>query len=302
MKKNTTVDQKKSVEQTEEQTVEQAEEQTVQKTDNAPSNGEEKAADVVIIPEPPATRYPGISVVIPYRADEANGQELRFALRSFEKNFKEPFHIVVIGDKEDWFDEENIIHIPFDSKDDNPQVNLIEILKIAIADERVTETFIWSNDDIYLLNEITTAHIAIPKALGKFEPEKYNGHYKSNMEKTIALLAEQGLPPVNYGTHTPLFFDKAKLQEMFEKFPEALKGDCLFESLYYIGQFPIILDWLNDNWLLPIISSNPDPKQLQSFSEKKFFLNNNPRSYSPTLEKFLYERFPEMSRFEIESR
>src|SRR5574344_2575607 len=114
MKKNTTVDQKKSVEQTEEQTIEQAEEQTVQKTDNAPSNGEEKAADVVIIPEPPATRYPVISGVIPYRADEANGQELRFALRSFEKKFKEPFHIVVIGDKEDWSDEENIIHIPFE--------------------------------------------------------------------------------------------------------------------------------------------------------------------------------------------
>lgn len=294
MKKNTTVDQEKIVE--------QAKEQTVQTTEDAPSSAEEQKANIVLIPEPSVKIYYGISVVIPYRADEANGQELRFALRSLEKNFKEPFHIVVIGDKEDWFDEDNILHIPFESKDDNPQVNIIEIMKIAIADNRVTSSFVWSNDDIYLLNEISTAHIAIPKALGVFDPEKYNGHYKSNMLHTIALLQAQGLPSVNYGTHTPFFFEKSKLQEMFEKFPEALKGDCLFESLYYAGQFPVILDWIHDNWLLPIISSNPDPKQLQSFSEKKFFLNNNPRSYSPTLEKFLYERFPEMSRFEIESR
>src|SRR5690606_7790263 len=52
-----------------------------------------------------------IPLLIPYLKSEVAGEELRYALRSWEQNFKEDFQVVVIGDREDWFSPE-IVHIP----------------------------------------------------------------------------------------------------------------------------------------------------------------------------------------------
>ena len=39
-----------------------------------------------------------ILVVIPYLAKEAQGRELELAVTGWRKHFKEPYHIVVVGD------------------------------------------------------------------------------------------------------------------------------------------------------------------------------------------------------------
>lgn len=240
------------------------------------------------------------SVVIPYCKEFAQGRELLFALRSWYEKTCFPANLVIIGDREDWFSDE-ITVIEHQRTSDNPQIDTMEKLKLAIESPEVTERFIWTNDDIYLVNRISLAHIEIPKVLGDLNPKNFKGVYAENMSRTIMLLDKFGLPKLNYGTHTPVIFEKFKLAEMLERFPEAESG-VLFSSLYFNSQafsaHPVVLDWKTDQFLLPVISQNPDEQKAQELLRRKVFLNNTVSGYSAWLEKFLERMFPEPSIFE----
>lgn len=242
-----------------------------------------------------------IAVVFPYIASKAQGKELLYAIRSFQQNFKQAHHIVVIGEREDWFNEEKIIFIELEQDSDNPQVNTMEALKTAIASDKVTESFVWTNDDIYLVAPVDMAHIALPKVLGPLNPDKYKDVYKSNMENTIEFLRSKGLPLYNYGTHMPFLYDKEKLVSFLEEYPEISLGDYLFSSVYfnlYNKARPFFLNWKTDPFLLPVISKAPDPVVFESLLATKYFLNNTPTGYSAFLESKLEELFPEKSVYE----
>jgi hypothetical protein len=152
-----------------------------------------------------------VSVVIPYCKEYAQGNELLFAIRSWYKNARFPFHITVIGDAEEWMDGENLTLIECPRCSDIPSVDTLHKLWTALNSPEVTGGFIWTNDDIYLMNPVGLEHIRIPKVLGPLRPESYSGHYRAAMRHTMELLAESGLPALNYGTHTPLWFEKERL-------------------------------------------------------------------------------------------
>lgn len=240
------------------------------------------------------------TVVIPYCKEFAQGRELLFALRSWYEKTCFPANLVIIGDREDWFGEE-IFVIEHQRTSDNPQIDTMEKLKLAIESPEVTERFIWTNDDIYLVNRVSLAHIEIPKVLGDLNPKKFKGVYAENMSRTIMLLDKFGLPKLNYGTHTPVLFEKFKLVEMLERFPEAESG-VLFSSLYFNSQafpaYPIFLDWETDQFLLPVISQKPNEERAIELLQRKVFLNNTVSGHSAWLEKFLEQMFPEPSIFE----
>ena len=124
------------------------------------------------------------TVVIPYCKAFAQGRELLFALRSWYEKTCFPANLVIIGDREDWFGEE-IFVIEHQRTSDNPQIDTMEKLKLAIESPEVTERFIWTNDDIYLVNRVSLAHIEIPKVLGELNPEKFKGTYAENMSRTV---------------------------------------------------------------------------------------------------------------------
>lgn len=120
------------------------------------------------------------TVVIPYCKEFAQGRELLFALRSWYEKTCFPANLVIIGDREDWFGEE-IFVIEHQRTSDNPQIDTMEKLKLAIESPEVTERFIWTNDDIYLVNRVSLAHIEIPKVLGDLNPKKFKGVYAENI-------------------------------------------------------------------------------------------------------------------------
>ena len=243
-----------------------------------------------------------LSVVIPYCKEYAQGNELLFAIRSWYKFAKFPFRIVVIGDREDWMDGENLTLIECPRVSDIPSVDTLHKLNVAYDCKDVTERFIWSNDDIYLVNPVSLPHILIPKVLGKLNPASYNGHYRAAMERTIELLTETGLPLLNYGTHTPVVFEKSKLSFMLPNDDLQAKTGVLFTSLYFnqvnMGH-PAYLNWRTDPFLLPVVSKSPDEKFVNELLKNKVFMNNARSGYSPWLESFLSRRFPDKCPCEL---
>ena len=240
------------------------------------------------------------SVVIPYCKEFAQGKELLYALRSWDKNCCFPAEFVVIGDKEDWFsDEIHFIECPRVS--DNPSVDTYQKLKVALESDLVTDDFIWTNDDIYVLQPIDLSHIQLPKVLGPLDTSKYKGFYRENMQRTIDCLKQLGAACQNYGTHTPVMFNKASWLGMIAKLDEQITQGMLYTSIYFNLQQPqvtaVTLDWRKDPFLLPVVSQNPSTEVVKSLLPK-MFLNNARSGYSPWLESFLDKEFPAKCLFE----
>lgn len=237
-----------------------------------------------------------ISVVIPYCKEYAQGNELLFAIRSWYKNARFLFHIFVIGDAEDWMDGENVTWIDCPRVSDIPSVDTLHKLHEILTYTAVTERFIWTNDDIYLMNPVSVPHIVLPKVLGTLNPAAYNGNYRAAMERTIEMLTEAGLPLLNYGTHTPVMFKKSNLKALLPGDDVNAKTGVLFTSLYFNSvntAHPARLDWRTDPFLLPVVSKAPDEKLVNELLRNKVFMNNARSGYSPWLESFLSRRFPE---------
>lgn len=240
------------------------------------------------------------SVVIPYCKEFAQGKELLYALRSWDKNCCFPADFVVIGDKEDWFsDEIHFIECPRVS--DNPSVDTYHKLKVALESDLVTDDFIWTNDDIYVLQPIDLSHIQLPKVLGLLDTSKYKGFYRENMQRTIDCLKQLGAACQNYGTHTPVMFNKASWLGLIAKLDEQITQGMLYTSIYFNLQQPqvtaVTLDWRKDPFLLPVVSQNPSTEVVKSLLPK-MFLNNARSGYSPWLESFLDKEFPAKCLFE----
>lgn len=199
-------------------------------------------------------------------------------------------------------DSEEITFIEHQRVSDNAQVDTLAKLRIAVASPEVTGYFIWSNDDIYVMNPVALPHIALPKVSGKLVPMRFKGLYAENMKQTAMLLEKNGLPCLNYETHTPVLFDKERLTAMFERFPELEKGGYLFTSVYYNSHpyptQPVYLDWKTDQVLLPVVSQSPDENKVVDILSRKVFMNNTVSGYSSWLEKFLDKCFPVSSDFE----
>lgn len=243
-----------------------------------------------------------ISVVIPYCKEYAQGNELLFAIRSWYKNARFPFHIFVIGDYEDWMDSENVTWIDCPRVSDIPSVDTLHKLHEILTYTAVSERFIWTNDDIYLMNPVSVPHIVLPKVLGTLNPAAYNGHYRAAMERTIEMLTEAGLPLLNYGTHTPVMFKKSNLKALLPGDDVNAKTGVLFTTLYFNSvntAHPARLDWRTDPFLLPVVSKAPDEKLVNELLRNKVFMNNARSGYSPWLESFLSRRFPDKCPCEL---
>lgn len=241
------------------------------------------------------------SVVFPYCKEFAQGKELLYALRSWYKNCCFQANFVVIGDKEDWFSEE-ICFIECPRVSDNPSVDTYHKLKVALESDKVTDNFVWTNDDIYVLQPIDLSHIQLPKVIGLLDISKYRGFYRENMQRTIDCLNQLGADCQNYGTHTPVMFNKASWLGLIAKLDEQITQGMLYTSIYFNLQQPqvtaVTLDWRKDPFLLPVVSQNPSTEVVKSLLPK-MFLNNARSGYSPWLESFLDKEFPTKCLFEL---
>lgn len=248
--------------------------------------------------------FPKLSVVIPYFGEKAQGIELLMAVRSIEKNFKEDFQLVIVGDKPEWLSDEAIfIHAPNISK--NAGIDTLNKIKLAIADDRVSDHFIMTYDDIYFNSPVMLADIQILVAYGMLSrPDDLKTVFHKCKNRTINSLEYHGFPKYNYDTHTPYYFEKEKLVQLLEYFQEFNNEESLLLSSMYFNcnysEFtPLMIDNVRGNYLLRMISENPDHQVFEKYIVGKKFLNNTIKGYNKVLVDYLNKNFPEKSKFEV---
>jgi hypothetical protein len=153
------------------------------------------------------------SIIIPLgHGSHWNNLELRYCLRSIEKYLTGYGDIFIVGEKPDWVC--NIIHIPcpdYGDKTYDKERNIYTKIMTAIADERVTEDFLFMNDDHYLLRGYETSSFPyyFDSTLGNY---KTVTDYKYTVKNSIDLL---GPNCPYYDIHCPIKYNKWIFQAAF---------------------------------------------------------------------------------------
>ena len=242
-----------------------------------------------------------MTVVIPYKAAAAKGNELQYAVRAWEKHLPN-CRVVVIGDSLPWFGK-GIIHIEHKSESDNPQVDVAHKMMAAIASDEVPECFIWSNDDIYPVSNLLYEDLLILKANGRLVRRGTpGGVYSKNTDRTIAALKKVGISdPWDFATHTPVVMWKNELAEVIQQFNCDKEGHLvytLYANTLYQGYNPIKVDnGARGSIVASVYRADPDKEVLKKAFEERKFINNNDAGW-PAVKPYLSKLFGEKSRFE----
>lgn len=147
------------------------------------------------------------SIIIPLGTGSRwNNTELRFALRSVEKHLTGYGDVFIVGDLPDWC--RNVEHIPcYDQGDKtyDKERNIYTKIMAACNDERVTDDFLFMNDDHFLLQDYEA---------GKF-PYYCDGwlsefltvtDYKHTVANTIEIYKDWHA--VYFDIHCPIVYNK----------------------------------------------------------------------------------------------
>lgn len=256
----------------------------------------------------------GIAIVIPYLRSEAAGDELRYALRSWADHFANKHHIIIVGDREDWFSPE-ITRIPMDpvliledcncaapAQVRNPQADVTHKILALIAAGEIEGDFILSNDDIFLAGHTSLADIQISKAFGDLEDHgKGTSLYCQNALNTKRALLAENKPTRSHGTHTPMLLNAEILAEVIEKYGATEKG-LLLTSLYFNDQFPNarpiqITGAINDPILASLYRDNAELALVQKVFAERKFVNCNAKGWV-SVEPVVKSIFSNPSRYE----
>jgi hypothetical protein len=184
-----------------------------------------------------------ISAVWVYWAGGADGDELRYSMRSVAKHFVDLGNIVLCGDKPDWYTGD-FIHSPKWTKRQarrrfgTPRWakwtdSIIKLRKI-IDSPLVTDDFIWLYDDTFFIKNITAAEANVPRRTGLLcaHPEaEANGIWREVLRRTTLALKEAGRPAINYSHHGPVVYNKSLLLETINRFDPETRPRAI-ESLY----------------------------------------------------------------------
>lgn len=234
------------------------------------------------------------SVVILHKKTKDGGESLRFAIRSWQKYYPELEKISVVGDKEDWFGDD-ILHIPCDLGN-NDMLNTVNALKEVVAREDISEDFVFAGDNLFLLNKVSTLHIAIPK---------FERHLPSVLSGTPAAesfyrCAAKRVDDCAVLTQMPIIIEEEHFVSTLEKYPELEEGNELLPTLYFSDYpfMPVVVDWKHDNWAIPVVSDKPVSSGLDKYLRSKFFMYHMGKGWCKELKDKLAELFPEPSVYE----
>lgn len=220
------------------------------------------------------------------------GDELRYSLRSLENVPHDKVYFV--GGCPKW--ATNIFHIPTmqnGTKWQNVPRNLVTVCK----DPRISENFIYFNDDFFVLDkvknpakELNLYNGTVQRVLDRLNKKHpFPTPYMRGMAQTQSLLKELGKSePLSYELHIPCVFNKDNFVKMFDiegvTKIDVLHYRSLYGNLYLTGGKDA-----RDVKIWPGSQSNGSAGQFISCSNNGF----------ACIKEFLVQKFPKKSHYEL---
>lgn len=171
-----------------------------------------------------------IDVVIPLGRGSEYNHELRYSLRGIEKYLSNYRNIIVVGECPSFL--KNVIHIPMQDLS-NKQHNIMLKVLAACNDERVSDKFLFWNDDFFLLKPVDAVNYPyyhngyLYNQMLKRSP---NDYYTMSMANTYNALNNPS--SMHFDIHCPIVYDKAAVKQIMGKYDWTIRHGYIVKSLY----------------------------------------------------------------------
>ena len=210
-----------------------------------------------------------LCVVIPYSKAVHHPMALLYAIRSLCAYLLADFKVVVIGDKEDWFSPE-LVHVPSSlSSVDTDSIIDDAFAKVTLV-EGISREFILMMPDTFLLNPLSPSHMFIPKVSDSFK----------------------------FDTGLPFRVDVPHVVQYLTAMPDEPLTMEICQKCSAHGR-PVVVDWRKNEWLLPVVSANPNPAKFKELVDKRFFMRYSKEGWSGFLQDKLKVMYPNKSKYEV---
>lgn len=216
--------------------------------------------------------------------------ELRYSLRSIEKYLKHK-NIFLIGEKPEW--AQNLTHIPaIDPYPMNKERNIFSKIMVACKDSRVTEDFLFINDDHFLLQPMKDIPYYGNGTIEQFLKRRVTTYTMSAYNTKKALQAKS-LPTNYFDIHAPIIYNKQKFLEL-QAYDWNIKKGYVIKSLY-----------CNTHNIAPVPYSDCKlqiPTNEEAIKEKikgRAFFSIGDGAINTNLRNVMEELYPEKSSYEL---
>lgn len=169
--------------------------------------------------------------------DRPDNEEFRYSLRSLENMPHKK--VWVYGGCPIWVNKRTVKHVPLAQEQSNKWTNTAMLLQEICKNENITEDFIWFNDDFFVLKEIDTLSyykdrnlLARAYDFVKLGWWQFNGAYPSRLKVSSRELKLKGYSNDNFELHLPIVFNRKKLLDIYEKFPNLGAKRSLYCNYY----------------------------------------------------------------------
>ena len=222
-----------------------------------------------------------------YICRAGDNEELRYSIRSIEKNFPGQ-KIWVAGYKPDWYDGPFISIPDTSTKFKNIRLALNEVCKHP----EVSEDFVFMNDDFFLIKPIKEWKNydggLLSDKIARYRQINSTSTYAIILKRTFDQLKRMGIrKPIDYDIHVPMVFNKAKLLEIsYLQFqPRSLYG-----NIYQIASETItdVKRYASDSYM----------SQLSYTLNEYPFISTEDKSFNVVKEQVLGDMFPKPSKYE----
>ncbi len=241
-----------------------------------------------------------VDVVYPYIEGPAQGDELRYSIRSVLKHFVGRARIWVVGDKPDWYVGNYLPHKRLTKGPHCPRFDRAAKLKLIVKHRKITDEFVWMMDDVYFLNKVMLHDLRIRWRCSNMDIEKLQVFSPKNVwerEKLLTwrALSDAGRPVADLASHVPVVYEKQKVKNLFRKYP--LTKQPLVDDLLYLNEYAEQVP-RPANQIRYIARDDPSVQQILSHAQQALIMNHRENGYTPAMREALEQLFPIPSEYE----
>lgn len=215
-------------------------------------------------------------------------EELTYSLRSVEKNF--PYNNI-------WFaggcpsDIQPDHYLYVRQTGPNKWTKVRNTLETICKTPKITEDFWLFNDDFFIMQPVTNCPIAVTgtmyKRIQELTAKNNISAYAKELFITKRILEEKNLETLNYALHIPMLINKTKALETLNLFRNTPMFRCCYGNHHNLAEI-ITPD-------VKIFNINTIP------TGEEIYLSTSNKSFTKgEVGKYIKEKFPEKSKYEIE--
>lgn len=244
------------------------------------------------------------SIVYPFFQGKAQGDELKFSIRSLCKYAQFDFEPVIIGDLPTWYKGKHIPVKAIRNKRFTRAFDIANKLNIICQSEMISKDFVYMYDDQYFINNVMLEDISGAIAMSeihKVHPVNAGSEvWRELMNRTVVALKDNGCDGriYNYETHLPRVLNKQRLKLIIDAY-QLKSTPLLFNTLYfneYHDKPKVELE--KENNIKAGVYKAMNRTQIESLCRNKLILNNGDAGWNHQLNVFLKNTFAEKCRYE----